>query len=86
MVVQKQNANVQNLICGYEKILSAYSPSLIDTLFFTKNYMLLWSVGGFVSLLKHVRILVKEHQDYFSLTPFRKNYVGLSSSSQIEDT
>jgi len=30
--------------------------------------MLLWSVGGFVSLLKHVRILVKEHRDYFSLT------------------
>jgi len=48
--------------------------------------MSLWSVEGFVSLQKHVLILVKEHRDYFSLTPLLKNYVGLSSSSQTEDT
>jgi len=57
-------ANIRNLIYGYEKISSAYSPSPIDTLFFIKNHMFLWSVGGFISLLKHVCILVKEHRDY----------------------
>ena len=36
MIVQKQNASIQNLICGYEKILSACFPSPIDTLFFFK--------------------------------------------------
>ena len=65
------NADIRNLIYGYEKISSAYSPSPIDTLFFIKNHMLLWSVGGFVSLLKHAHILVKEHRDYFSLRKAR---------------
>ena len=51
------NTNIQNLNYGYEKISSAYSPSPIGTLFFIKNYMLLWSVGSFVSLLKHVLLL-----------------------------
>ena len=29
--------NIQNLICGYEKISSAYSPSPVDTLFFVRK-------------------------------------------------
>jgi len=39
----------------------------IDTLFFFKKYMLLKSVGGFVSLLKHVRLLVAS---LLSTTPY----------------
>ena len=50
---------------NFTSILSFPSRHIV---FLSKKHMLLWSVGSFVSLLKHVRILVKEHQDYFSLT------------------
>ena len=86
MVIQKRNANVQNLICGYENILSAYSPSPVDTLFFIqKAYVALisWKFCLFTKACSHFS--EENTETIFTLTVI-KNYVNLSSSSQIEDT
>ena len=76
--------NIQNLICGYEKISSADSPSPIDTLFFCpKSICCSKSVGIFVSLLKHVCILVEKTPRLFQVSQVIQNYVGLRSSLRI---
>ena len=85
MVIWKQNANIQNLIYGYDKISSAYSPSPVDTLFFIqKAYVALisWKFCLFTKACSHFS--EENTETIFSLTVI-KNYVGLSSSSQIED-
>ena len=45
--------------------------------------MLLWLVVSFLSLLKHVRILVKKTPRLFLVSQVIQNYVGLSSSLRI---
>ena len=48
--------NIQNLICGYEKISSAYSPSPVDTLFFVREAyvaMFSWKFSLFTKACSH---------------------------------
>ena len=48
--------NIQNLICGYGKVSSAYSPSPIDTLFLSKKaYVALisWKFLPFTKACSH---------------------------------
>ena len=84
MVIYKRNANIQNLICGYEKISSAYSPSPVDTLFFIqKAYVALisWKFSLFTKACSHFS--EENTETIFSLT----SYPELRRSEfLIEDT
>ena len=80
MVIWKRNANIQNLIYGYEKISSAYSPSPVDTLFFIqKAYVALisWKFCLFTKACLHFS---KENTETILVSQVIQNYVGLNSS------
>jgi len=76
--------NIQNLICGYEKISSAYSPSLVDTLFFIQKAcvdLISWKFSLFTKACSHFS--EENTETIFSLT----SYPGLRRSEfLIEDT
>jgi len=84
MVILKRNANIQNLICGCEKISSAYSLSSVDTLFFIrKAYVALisWKFSLFSKACSHFS--EENTETIFSVT----SYPELRRSEfLIEDT
>ena len=48
--------NIQNLICGYKKISSAYSPSPVETLFFIRKAygaLISWKFSLFTKACSH---------------------------------
>ena len=76
--------NIQNLICGYENISSAYSPSPVGILFFIrKAYVALisWKFSLFTKECLHFS--EENIETIFSLTSYPKRR---RSEFLVEDT
>ena len=83
MVIQKRNANIQNLIYGYEKISSAYSSSPVDTLFFIQKVYVALISQKFCLFTKACSHFSKENTETILVSQVIQNYVGLSSALRI---
>jgi len=62
--------NIQNLIYGYEKISSAYSPSPVDTLFFIRKAYVALISWKFCLSTKACSHFSENTETIFSLTSY----------------